>query len=85
MQSPRTIKRHAILMDRMATARGLDMEEQVLRGRISSAEVADAVLSCTACSCPEECGHWLDRQEGPAEASPGYCRNARLFDALSKA
>ncbi|MDD9745969.1 MULTISPECIES: DUF6455 family protein [Marinovum] len=84
MQSPQKIKRHAILMDRVAEARGLDMEEQVLRGRISSEAVADAVLSCTNCTRPDDCARWLDRQAAPVAASPGYCRNARMFDDLSK-
>ena len=77
------IKRHAILMDRMAGARGLDMEEQVLRGNISSAEVADAVLSCRNCSNPDGCARWLDATAGVAAESPPYCRNGTMFSDLS--
>lgn len=76
------IKRHAILMDRMAEARGLDMEEQVLRGHITSSEVADAVLSCTNCTNPGDCGRWLDAHAGGAAESPSYCRNSALFGDL---
>ncbi|MGY3438154.1 MULTISPECIES: DUF6455 family protein [unclassified Marinovum] len=85
MIAPQTIKRHAALMDRMATAHGLDMEEQVLRGKISSAEIADAVLSCTNCTNPDGCAHWLDTQTGVAAAAPDQCRNAGMFSDLLKA
>lgn len=84
MLPPEQIKRHAILMDRMAGARGIDMEEQVLRGHITSAEVADSVLSCTNCTNPDGCAHWLDRTEGPVGQTPDYCRNSVLFDDLLK-
>lgn len=82
MLSKDQIKRHAILMDRMAGARGLDMEEQVLRGNISSAEVADAVLSCTNCSNPGDCARWLEAHADGAAESPSYCRNEGLFGDL---
>lgn len=84
MLLPEQIKRHATLMDRMAETRGLDMEEQVLRGHIASVDVADAVLSCTNCTNPEGCAHWLDRQQGQANESPAYCRNTALFEGLLK-
>ncbi|MCJ7875027.1 DUF6455 family protein [Phaeobacter sp. J2-8] len=84
MLSSEQIKRHAILMDRMGDARGLDMEEQVLRGKITSAELADRVLSCANCTGPQDCAHWLDTRTGVEGESPSYCRNADLFDDLSK-
>lgn len=84
MLHPDQIKRHAILMDRMAEARGLDMEEQVMRGHITSADVAESVLSCTNCTNPEDCASWLARNDGPAAETPSYCRNSALFDDLLK-
>lgn len=84
MIAPQTIKRHATLIDRMATARGLDMEEQVLRGKISSADIADAVLSCTHCTNPDGCAQWLDAQTGVVAATPEQCRNAELYADLLK-
>ena len=77
-----TLKRHAALVDRMATARGLDLEEHLLRGNLSIPELDDAVLRCTGCSDPGSCETWLAGQGGHAEATPSYCRNAELFEEL---
>ncbi len=68
MQHPRTLKRHAALVDGMATARGIDLEETLMRGEISVDEISDAVLRCTACSNPEHCAGWLEEQDGVAES-----------------
>ncbi|TNF17422.1 MAG: hypothetical protein EP318_21460 [Rhodobacteraceae bacterium] len=84
MLHPDQIKRHAVLMDKMAETRGIDMEEQVLRGNISSAEVAESVLSCTNCTNPGDCANWLAENRGPVAETPSYCRNATLFDDLLK-
>lgn len=75
------LKRHAALVDRMAGALGLDLEEQALRGRLSIDELTDAVLRCTGCSDPAYCSGWLERT-AKAVAPPGYCRNRELFAGL---
>lgn len=82
MQSETVLKRHARLVDDMATARGLDLEEQMMRGKLSMSGLEDAVLRCTGCTNPDACEHWLATQTGTAEASPDYCRNAHVFDEL---
>jgi hypothetical protein len=82
MQSRDTIKRHAALVDRMAQAQGIDLEEAVLRGDVGVEDLSDAVLSCTACSNPDHCTHVLDTKDGAETEIPGYCRNSALFDRL---
>lgn len=77
-----TLKRHAALVDRMAAARGLDLEEEMLRGSLSIPDLDDAVLRCTGCADPGSCETWLDAQGESAAATPPYCRNADLFDGL---
>ncbi len=84
MHSTTTLKRHAALVDRMATARDIDLEEAMLRGRLSIPDLDDAVLRCTGCSQPGACARWLDAQTGPVPATPGYCRNAALFQDLEQ-
>lgn len=84
MQSPSTLKRHAALVDSMADARGVDLQEQALRGNVSTDEITDAVLSCTNCTSPEACTGWLARQTQPSSTSPDYCRNTSLFDRLAQ-
>ena len=66
MQSTKTLKRHAALVDKMATAQGIDLEETMLRGRLSMGELDDAVLRCTGCTQPETCEGWLAAGGGAA-------------------
>lgn len=82
MANVEQLRKHAALVDRMATARGLDLEEAALRGKISPDGIADAVLRCTGCSNPGDCAHWLDAHSAPEHAGPSYCRNAELFEDL---
>lgn len=82
-----TLKRHAALVDRMAEARGVDLEEQILRGNLRIGELDDAVLRCTGCSNPDGCEHWLTQVEqngATVSDTPAQCRNARVFSELSK-
>lgn len=84
MANTEQLRKHAALVDRMASARGIDLEEAALRGDITPDEISEAVLSCTSCTNPEDCRKWLDTRDGPALASPEYCRNAEVFDELEK-
>ncbi|CUH74686.1 DUF6455 family protein [Tropicibacter naphthalenivorans] len=82
MQSTKTLKRHARLVDDMAQAQGVDLEEQILRGKLTVTELEDAVLRCTGCSNPDTCEHWLAAQSGEATQGPDYCRNGQMFQDL---
>ena len=82
MQSRETLKRHAGLVDSMANAQGLDLEEQMLRGNLSVGALEDAVLRCTGCAQPDACKAWLAGQTDAVAAPPDYCRNAELFAEL---
>ena len=80
------LRRHAALMDRMATTLGVDLEEAVLDSRLPFDTIADAVLRCRDCSRPEACETWLEtapEAEGQAGVAPGYCRNKSLLDRLA--
>jgi len=83
MQHSLTLKRHADLVDRMATTQGVDLEETMMAGHLTPGELGDAVLACTGCAAPEACGHWLAANAAGAEETPGYCRNAELFSELA--
>ncbi|MBW4981049.1 hypothetical protein KZZ07_00715 [Mameliella sp. CS4] len=82
MQSRETLRRHAALVDDMAQARGIDLEEQIMRGKLTVSELEDAVLRCTACTSPETCAHWLGNREDTAAETPAFCRNSGLFSSL---
>jgi len=82
MTSTNTLKKHAALVDRMATTLGIDLEEKAMQGQIDFDQISDAVMSCTGCANPEDCTHWLEAQDGQADATPAICRNADLFARL---
>lgn len=77
------LKRHAHLVDEMAQARGLDLQEIALRGELTASDISDLVLRCTGCTQTANCEKWLSEQIGSVSAAPHYCRNAHDFDALS--
>ncbi len=84
MHENQTIRRHAALVDRMASALGLDLEEEVMAGHLDYDSLPDMVLRCTGCSQPDTCAAWLDSaREGEAHA-PCYCRNAKALELLRK-
>lgn len=90
------MRRHATLVDRMATTLGHDLEEAVMRGRLDPAEIPEMVLRCTGCAHPDRCESWLERH-APASATPAaakpdvrpasppyFCRNAGVFDDFDR-
>ena len=77
------LKRHAELVDRMATTLGVDLEEATMRGDMPMDDLSDMVLRCTGCSDPGACERWLDEKVVTgAEHAPGYCRNAKELEGL---
>ena len=81
MQRQSVLKRHAGLVDKMADHVGVDLEEEVLRGRLTADELPEMVLRCTSCSNPDDCAKLLEFATGVAPA-PSYCRNAHVFEKL---
>ena len=82
MQSRTTLKRHARLVDTMAEAQGIDLEEAILRGKMSISDLDDAVLRCTGCSDPGRCERFLGAVDRMIESVPDFCRNDELFSEL---
>lgn len=78
------LKTHADLVDRMATARGLDLQEAALRAHLTPSDISDMVLACTGCSQPDTCAKWLEAQHGPVSETPSYCRNADAFADITR-
>ncbi len=77
-----TIKKHARLVDRMANALGLDLEQEVLEGRLDSDLIPDMVLGCTGCTDPERCESWLASQSETAQHPREGCKNRQVFEIL---
>lgn len=77
------LKHHAALVDRMATARGIDLEEAAMRADMAPGDLADMVLRCTGCTQADKCEEWLAQQNGAVSETPPYCRNAQQFAELA--
>ena len=77
------LKLHANLVDNMASARGIDLEEVALRGDLSPSDISDLVLRCSGCTQTSTCQKWLSEQVGTVSAAPHYCRNGHSFDDLA--
>lgn len=81
--SDRRLKRHAELVDRMANARGIDLEEAAMRAHLAPNDLPDMVLRCAGCSNADGCEKWLADQVGAVSETPSYCRNAEQFADLA--
>lgn len=81
MHNRATLKRHATLVDQMATTLDIDLEESTLRGALPIEDLTDMVLRCTGCANPEACESWLART-AKADQPPSYCRNTAELTAL---
>lgn len=79
-----TLRKHAGLLDDMAAAQGIDLEEAAFAGTITIPEIEDAVLRCASCTRPDACSVWLKAKENLASATPDYCRNTELFTNLKR-
>ncbi|MEX0318645.1 MAG: DUF6455 family protein [Ruegeria sp.] len=77
-----TLRRHADLVDRMASAQDIDLQEAAIHGDLTTDEISDAVLRCTDCPNPGHCAQFLARAAKPGN-TPEYCRNQELFARLT--
>jgi uncharacterized protein DUF6455 len=77
------LKRHADLVDRMATARGIDLQEAAMRGNLRPSDISDLVQCCAGCTQADACEQWLSDQVGAVSETPHYCRNARALAGLA--
>lgn len=78
------LNRHSTLVGRMAETLGVDLAEEMMRGKLSPEEWRGAVLSCTGCSNPDGCDSWLAAHGDGADRAPGYCRNKDRLEALAR-
>jgi len=78
------LKRHAALVDDMAHARGIDLEEAAMRADLTPSDLSDMVLRCTTCTHVGECEQWLGSQVGAVSETPHYCKNADVFQQLAR-
>lgn len=78
------LKRHAALVDEMAHARGIDLEEAAMRADLAPSDLSDMVLRCATCTNVGDCETWLASQVGAVSETPRYCKNADVFTELAR-
>ena len=76
------LRRHADLVDRMASTLGIDLQEVAIKGDVSPDEISDIVLRCADCPNPDDCAGFLARNTN-SKCTPEYCRNQELFGRLA--
>ncbi len=81
MPNREALKRHAGLVDQMATKLGVDLESAAIEGDISIDQISDAVIRCTDCPNPSHCQSFLNHPQ-PTNQMPEYCRNQELLSKL---
>ncbi|MCG7519360.1 DUF6455 family protein [Ruegeria sp. Ofav3-42] len=79
-----TLKRHAELVDNMATRVGVDLEDAAISGKVTIDEISEAVIRCSACSNPDHCEGLLAEPDHDGK-TPEYCKNKELLDRLTSA
>ncbi len=81
MFGSKTLSKHAGLMGRMAETLDVDLGKAIQTGAMSPESYRASVMRCTKCSDPEACADWLD-ENSQSTATPDYCRNAAMLEAL---
>lgn len=76
MQSNRHTAHHTALFRQMAEAMGVDLEKEILAGRLDLETLTDSIQRCKGCTGPAACAKWLEFADvGHEPEAPGYCRN----------
>lgn len=76
-----TLKRHASLVDEMATTLGIDLQEAAIGGALRVDEISEAVLRCSDCPNPGHCESFLAENKAVSR-TPEYCQNQELLRRL---
>lgn len=82
MSNREGLRRHAELVDQMATKLGVDLQHAAIGGAVSVDEITDAVLRCTGCTNPNHCENIL-ASAASAGLPPEYCKNLDLLKRLT--
>ncbi|MDU8943017.1 DUF6455 family protein [Ovoidimarina sediminis] len=81
MFSTHYFDKHIRLMTRMADTLGVDLETEIMSGRLSPESYRSRVFACVGCQNAGDCAAFLDASGGTAEAAPDYCRNKSVLDS----
>ena len=72
--------RHARLVERMADTLGVDLAEELMRGRVMPSDLRSNVVRCMGCERTQECGVWLEAHPDGARMAPNFCRNKEQLE-----
>ncbi len=77
--------RHFWMARSVARVMGLNLSEQMQRGRLRPEEYEVMVVACRGCALVEQCEKWLATQRDLAKAPPPGCRISGPLTRLRRA
>ncbi len=72
-------KPQAELLDRMVKRMKRDLEQEVRLGKLDPDDLSEAIARCQTCDNPDDCRHWMTREDTADAPAPLYCRNRALM------
>ena len=72
---------HAKLVSKMADKVGIDLTEEMQRGKVDAEDLRMMVHRCEGCTDPEDCIALMESGDKSA-FPPSYCRNADTFATM---
>lgn len=72
-------KPQAELLERMVKRMKRDLEQEVRDGKLDPDDLSDAINRCQNCDNPDDCRHWMTREDTADAPAPLYCRNRALM------
>ncbi len=81
MSADDRFNRHAKLVSKMADKVGVDLTEEMQRGKVDAEDLRNMVHRCEGCTSPEDCIALMESEDKSA-FPPSYCRNADAFTSM---
>lgn len=78
------IFRHLWLLQAVARAAGVDLQQEIREGRLGGLEYARLVTTCRGAGCSKTCALWLSARRDDAPAVPDFCPSAKTLRRLMR-
>jgi len=75
-------ERHFWLTQGMARTVGVNITEEIARGKLTREDFANMVVRCGSCEFSERCVRWMAEGRHIDEGPPGFCLNHESIQAL---
>lgn len=69
----------AELLELMVKRMKRDLQQEVRDGKLDPDDLEAAINRCQTCDNPDDCRHWMTREDTADAPAPLYCRNRTLL------